>query len=216
MNRAAQFSLFALLLCVFSRVGWAQPNCATQWLPGLSPPGLNGPVHALVNWDHDSNQTTPSIVVVGGSFSVAGVIQAQNVATWNPLTQEWQALGSGFDGPVNSLCVSTDGDLYAGGQFATSGSSTLGGVGRWNGSEWLPVGGGVGGVANHNVSSMIAVDEGGVIAGGTFTLAGSVPVNHVAKWNGSVWIPLGSGLFWRKRSLSCDRFKRKCVRGWFI
>lgn len=46
---------------------------------------------------------------------------------------------------------------------------------------------------NGRVSALIP-DDGGIIAAGLFTSAGGVPVNNIAKWTGSTWIPLGSGL----------------------
>jgi hypothetical protein len=36
--------------------------------------------------------------------------------------------------------------------------------------------------------------EGELIAGGTFTMAGGVPVNRIAAWNGSSWRALGNGI----------------------
>ena len=40
----------------------------------------------------------------------------------------------------------------------------------------------------------MAVSGSDVYAGGTFTSAGGNPANYVAKWNGSTWSPLGSGV----------------------
>jgi hypothetical protein len=36
--------------------------------------------------------------------------------------------------------------------------------------------------------------EGDLIAAGRFTLAGQTPAQHVARWDGAAWIPLGLGL----------------------
>lgn len=41
----------------------------------------------------------------------------------------------------------------------------------------------------------VAVDgNGNLYAGGWFYTAGGVPANHIAKWDGSAWSPLGSGM----------------------
>jgi Domain of unknown function (DUF5122) beta-propeller len=41
----------------------------------------------------------------------------------------------------------------------------------------------------------VAVLPGGdVVAGGFFTSAGGVPASRIARWNGSAWSPLGSGM----------------------
>jgi hypothetical protein len=38
------------------------------------------------------------------------------------------------------------------------------------------------------------VSNGDVYAGGVFTRAGGAEANHIAKWNGTGWSSLGSGL----------------------
>lgn len=41
----------------------------------------------------------------------------------------------------------------------------------------------------------LAVDSGGnIYVGGTFTTAGGVSANRIAKWDGSAWSALGSGM----------------------
>jgi trimeric autotransporter adhesin len=61
---------------------------------------------------------------IGGDFSSAGPttgpVAASNVASFNPATNMWAALGSGVSGPVTSLAQSSDG-LYVGGQFSVAG-----------------------------------------------------------------------------------------------
>jgi hypothetical protein len=39
-----------------------------------------------------------------------------------------------------------------------------------------------------------AVYDGDLIAAGAFTEAGGVPVNRIARWDGTDWSPLGSGI----------------------
>src|SRR5207253_2791743 len=40
----------------------------------------------------------------------------------------------------------------------------------------------------------LAVSGTNVYAGGDFTIAGGNPANYVAKWDGSNWSPMGSGM----------------------
>ena len=61
-----------------------------------------------------------------------------------------------------------------------------------DGSSWLHGPG-----MNDQVNALTVYDDGGgpeLYAGGSFTMAGSVAANHTAKWNGSSWVPLGSGM----------------------
>ena len=54
---------------------------------------------------------------------------------------------------------------------------------------WGPLGSGM----NSYVNTLTVYND-ELIAGGYFTTAGSVTCNYVARWNGSTWQPLGSGL----------------------
>ena len=42
--------------------------------------------------------------------------------------------------------------------------------------------------------NVLAVSGSDIYAGGSFTTAGGVSVNYIAKWNGSAWSALGSGM----------------------
>src|SRR5205823_5756486 len=75
-----------------------------------------------------------------------------------------------------------NGDLVAGGGFSQR-------TARWDGASWLSMG------TWQSSSYTIALTpyNGELIAGGNFAVADNVAVNFVARWNGSVWKPLGSG-----------------------
>jgi len=50
---------------------------------------------------------------------------------------------------------------------------------------------------NNWVGALTVFDDGSgpaLYAGGNFTIAGGVAANRVAKWNGSSWSSLGSGV----------------------
>jgi hypothetical protein len=95
------------------------------------------------------------------------------------------------------LTVYNDGDgeeLYIGGSFATAGGVSANGIARWDGSTWSALGSGVDGFG---VLALKVYDDGGgddLYAGGIFTAAGGTPANYIAKWDGSTWSALGSGV----------------------
>ncbi len=128
----------------------------------------------------------------GGRFSLAGGIIASNVARWNGVT--WSSVGTGFNGEVYSL-VPAGLSLYAGGVFRTAGSVFVNSVARWNGTVWSALGKGVGGEP-FQISSVITLATSGttLYAGGTFMTAGDVPAKRIARWNGTSWSALGSGI----------------------
>src|SRR4030095_8710449 len=59
-----------------------------------------------------------------------------------------------------------------------------------NAQTWAPIGPGF----TNGFVSCVVVYNTELVAGGSFTLAGLTSVNRIAKWNGSSWSALGSGL----------------------
>jgi hypothetical protein len=128
----------------------------------------------------------------GGNFYTAGGVAATNIAQWNG--SGWSALGSGMNSTVTALAVS-GGTLYAGGYFSQAGGSAANYIARWNGSTWSALGSGVSGGAPYGPAvNALAVSGGTLYAGGYFTNAGGSAANNIARWNGSTWSALGSGI----------------------
>jgi len=48
--------------------------------------------------------------------------------------------------------------------------------------------------ANSSVLAVAVDGDGNVYVGGSFTVIGAVAANHIAKWNGTSWTALGSGM----------------------
>ncbi|MCU0866650.1 MAG: hypothetical protein MUC36_22935 [Planctomycetes bacterium] len=120
-------------------------------------------------------------VIVGGEFQNHGAQPLSRLARWNGTA--WQAIGGGVGGVgpvhVGALCVLPNGDLVAGGTFATAGGATAANIARWNGTQWQALGAG----QPPNLTSIVALPNGDVFATG---FASALP----ARWNGSSWTPL--------------------------
>jgi hypothetical protein len=82
-----------------------------------------------------------------------------------------------------------NGELVVGGSFTALGGVPFNYVARWNGSSWLPLGGGTNGA----VRALTVLPNGDVLAGGDFTTAGGVPAARLARWDGSAWTQFGGG-----------------------
>ncbi len=165
----------------FSDENWVSLN------PSI--PGTDGSVSAAVV-DGAGN------LYIGGYFTVAGDVIANNIARWNG--SSWSPLGSGLSGGdpdtrVYALAVSGS-DVYAGGNFTTAGGSPADYIAKWNGSSWSALGSGLSGGDPYTGVEALAVSGSDVCAGGNFTTAGGSPANYIAKWNGSSWSALGSGM----------------------
>jgi hypothetical protein len=100
-----------------------------------------------------------------------------------------------------SLAVFDDGSgpaLYAGGDFTTAGGVAANGIAKWDGSSWSPLGSGLAWPSGDRPVYALAVfDDGGgaaLYAGGALTSAGGVSANRIARWDGSSWTPVDSGV----------------------
>src|ERR1043166_1807861 len=157
-----------------------------------------------------------SDLYAGGYFTNAGGTQVNYIAKWNG--SGWAALGGGLGAvsltapSVNTLGVLGT-DLYAGGYFMTA-TNTGGAVvttffmAKWNGSSWSPVGLGMGADAGqHPYAYAMATLGTNLYVGGGFvraTNSGGAPVtvNRIAKWDGTTWSALGSGINAQVRALA--------------
>ncbi len=132
-------------------------------------------------------------VYVGGNFTTAGGVPANNIAKWDPNTSTWSALGSGVNGYVNALAVDGGGTLYAGGGFTIAGGNPANHIAKWDPatSSWSPLGTGM----DNDIRSL-AFYGGNLYAGGDFTTADGNPVNYIAKFDlgSSTWSALGLGM----------------------
>lgn len=109
--------------------------------------------------------------------------------------ENWSALGSGINGCCFVKTLATVGNnLYAGGQFTAAGGISANHIAKWDGSSWSPLGTGVTAFSGANIANLAAASNGNLYAGGAFTTAGSVSANNIAKWDGSDWSALGSGI----------------------
>jgi hypothetical protein len=131
---------------------------------------------------------------VGGSFTTAGGVSANNVARFNIQNNTWSALGSGVNGSADALALSGD-TLFVGGNFTFSGSSPMNRVARYiiSANKWERLWSGAG--LNSEVRALF-VSGSDVYVGGIFSQAGDVSASRVARFNTQTrtWNPLGSGV----------------------
>lgn len=143
-------------------------------------------------------------LVAAGVMPVASGVTVGNVAVWNGVY--WEPLPSsgvapGLGAPVNAMHVASDGSLYVVGDFvgtAGSPSTQLGRVARWNGS-WQALGPGI----NAATFGITETASGDILVVGRFSSSGSTTAQGIARWNGSAWSPVGTGIDHQQRTPHC-------------
>lgn len=100
----------------------------------------------------------------------------------------------GMDENVYATVFAPDGSLFVGGQFTTAGDVVAKGIARWNGTTWHSLGSGIGDGGVPAVYALAVGLDGSLYAGGRFTSVGGIEVNHVARWDGTTWHPLSTGM----------------------
>jgi hypothetical protein len=183
------------------RAGGIMAHAIARW-DGSTWHALHGPFAAGVDSPPGAG-VTPGIqaltvfngdLIAGGRFLDAGGVFVRHIARWDGT--RWWPLGpdgSGVDGGgptpgVRALTV-YDGELIAGGVFATAGGVAAANIVRWDGSRWAPLGAGV----DSSVESL-HVHNGELVAGGNFSQAGGVGAARIARWDGTAWAAFGSGV----------------------
>jgi hypothetical protein len=173
----------------------------TNWTPLFT--GVDSTVFALEVFNDGHGEK----LFVGGLFSYAGSIPAEYIAKWDGT--EWKSLGVDLanNALVESLAVFDDGSgpaLFAGGSFEDAGGAGANSIAKWDGTNWSPLGSGITGGGPKVIKSMIVFDDGtgpALFAGGIFSIAGGIPVNHLAKWDGANWSDIGSAIAYTSQSV---------------
>jgi hypothetical protein len=133
--------------------------------------------------------------VVLWTVSALLALQARSFGQCFDFTDGWGTPGNGVDGEVKALRVFNDGfgpQLFAAGAFNGSPHPVLK---SWDGANWTTVG--VTLFSTGVVSALAEWNDGSgpaLYVGGSFTDISGVAANHVAKWDGTAWSPLGAGV----------------------
>jgi hypothetical protein len=174
----------------------AKWNAVTSSWSALGTPTVNGVDNAVLK----IAVLDATNVFVGGLFTAAGGTSNINrIAKWNGNT--WSALGTptinGVSGTVYAIDVLNASNIFVGGDFTSAGGGSANCIAKWNGSTWSALGTPTNGVSTAvglYVESIAVLDANNIFVGGGFTSAGGGSANRIAKWNGSTWSALGSGM----------------------
>lgn len=203
------FRVFALAYAIqFPQFTVLAQTCDFDWDVSIGNPGFNSDVAALAVHDDGAGPA----LYAGGAFTSAGGVSAFRVARWDG--EHWNPLGSGFGGgnddpgsKVHALASFDDGlgpALYAGGVILSPAGDLAARVAIWRNGTWSALD-----LTYPNgfptVNTMVVFNDGSgpaLYVGGSFTKAGAVTANCIAKWNGQRWSALGQGVEGEVKSMT--------------
>ena len=170
----------------FTTAGGNNANFVAKWdgaVWSALGSGMNSYVGALA--------VSGTNLYAGGWFTTAGGSAANRIAKLEGM--DWLSLGTGMNGYVSTVVAAGD-DVYVGGGFTMAGDNSANCIAKWDGSSWSALGSGVGGGSFGTGVSLLAVSGTNLYAGGRFTVAGGNAATNIAKWDGSTWSALGTGI----------------------
>lgn len=177
----------------FTTAGGAGASNIARWDPSTSTwsalgSGLNSSVSSIA--------VSNGVLYAVGGFTMAGGVAVSRAARYDLMAGTWSAMGTGFTGLSNPTRVAASGNLvFVGGDFTTAGGVSAARIARFDpiAGTWSGLGGGISGGTGPIVYA-IAIDGTDLYAGGIFTTAGGIAANNIARWNGTAWSALGSGV----------------------
>jgi hypothetical protein len=135
------------------------------------------------------------------------IMTGRTVSTWalavvstasaQPCAPGWYTVGGGMSHEVQTLALYEEHGhkaLFAGGGFGWAGGVFTGTVARWDGFHWSNIGNVI---FDRRVMAMIVHDDGSgpaLYVGGSLRPVPGFERRGVARWNGTSWSAVGSGL----------------------
>lgn len=164
--------------------------------------GVNNDVLVCTVWNNQ--------LVIGGDFTKADGIPCSRIVKWDVTTSTWESIGdttpTTFSNDIRCM-VEYDGDLYVGGDFNNvAGCTSCDGLVKYDPATNSWVGGNsgvdlVGGVDFSVRCLYVNPSDGNLYMGGEFpdlwdgdAAAPDPNMAYIAKYDGSNWTPLGTGL----------------------
>lgn len=179
----------------FTMVGGVNAQRIACWNgPGWSAVGggFNNSVFALCVYDNEQDADGPRLYA-GGNFTQNGGAGVNRVARWDGGT--WSGVGSGTNATVRAMTTFDDGtdagpSLYVGGSFTLAGGNNANRIAQWDGSVWSGLDSGLNNTVFALVGAQRVSDVGSALyVGGSFTAAGELEANYVARWMGCAILP---------------------------
>lgn len=131
-------------------------------------------------------------------------VQAQYIALRT--TNQWQAVHGGMDKAINTLALTEDNMLIAGGDFNIAGSNVANYIARLAPENtWSTLDSPQSTSVNGTIHAAVTAPNGDLYIGGSFTIAGTTTANAIARWDGNHWHSLGKGIQGTVYAITIDK-----------
>lgn len=167
----------------------------TLYVGGSLVPASTGTWNSLATWDgatlrvgRTTQAVISSLVEINTLMYCTTIHGVPGVYRYD--AGAWSLIGRLARSSILTL-TSYNGDLVCGGDFTDFFGANTYGIARWNGTDWVPLGAGLG--PQYCEVAALAVYNGKLIAAGGFNTAGGLPVHNVAQWDGTQWSDMDSG-----------------------
>lgn len=212
-NLIAMFCVFVTFFSAFSQTPGqldAGFNNSNAIFP--SAPGTTSAVYAIALQPDGK-------VLVGGSFSGYNNIDCPSLIRVNEDGSKDGAFAVNTNGVIKSIVLQPDGKIIVAGSFTYFNEIPCGNLVRINADGSLDTTFNTGTGANGEVKAVLALPDGSIILGGTFTTFNNMPAAHIAKIgsNGVLDQSFGSGLSLNNdvKSLALQSDGKILIGGWF-
>ncbi|WP_165768421.1 T9SS type A sorting domain-containing protein [Hymenobacter amundsenii] len=180
----------------FTQAGGVASNNIAKWdgenWSSLGTGPANG-IHGVPYEEVHALAVRGSDMYVGGQFTQAGGVAANNIAKWDGTG--WSSLGTGPAGrvidAVHAVAIS-GAALYVGGRFTQIGGVVANNAAEWDGTSWSSLGMGVANGTNETINCL-AFRGTDMYVGGLFTLAGGKAATRLAYYGTAVPLAVTSG-----------------------
>lgn len=133
-----------------------------------------------------------------GDFAFADLGTARGLASWDGSDFSVYGEETSVNAPASAFATFDEGAgprLFIGGSFDNAGDAPAVGLARFDGTDFTVVGNAGG--PNNTVRALLVHDDGSgaaLYAAGAFVQVDGMPMRRIARWNGSSWSGLGSGI----------------------
>ncbi|MDX2118384.1 MAG: GC-type dockerin domain-anchored protein [Planctomycetota bacterium] len=173
-NPEFRLTLFACVALAFVSSWASARQCGPGWQPVESGWRANGAITSSTWWDPDGDGPEPERLVVHQT-NRNSTYAAMPLVWWDGST--WHRVGS-------TLIASNALTTYQGSLV----SAALTSVFRLENGRWRSIG-----TSNYSVNAAVTY-SGSLYVAGSFSAIGRTVANGIARWTGSTWEPLGTGV----------------------